>query len=134
MLECEVACRISYRNTSYKLHLYAEKHNPGAKEHLAVVFGEIYSRSLNKYRENDDEEIRMRRGAVKNHQENENDSGCVLIRIHSCCFTGEVLQSGRCDCGEQLSETIQLMSESGRGVLLYLNQEGRGIGLKQKMM
>lgn len=57
----------------------------------------------------------------------------VLVRVHSECFTGDVLGSVRCDCGEQLQQAIHLISEEGRGVLVYLRQEGRGIGLIDKL-
>ena len=56
-----------------------------------------------------------------------------LVRIHSECFTGDLLGSMRCDCGEQLRGAIQRMAEDGSGVLLYLAQEGRGIGLVNKL-
>ena len=55
------------------------------------------------------------------------------VRIHSECFTGDVLGSRRCDCGDQLDKALQLISEYGRGVLVYLRQEGRGIGLLKKL-
>lgn len=57
----------------------------------------------------------------------------VLARLHSACFTGDVLGSLKCDCGPQLQAALQQMGEAGAGVLLYLNQEGRGIGLANKM-
>jgi len=57
----------------------------------------------------------------------------VLVRIHSECFTGDVLGSRRCDCGEQLNRSLQLIADEGAGVLVYLRQEGRGIGLLQKL-
>lgn len=57
----------------------------------------------------------------------------VLVRIHSECFTGDVLGSRRCDCGEQLQRSIAEIAESGSGVLVYLRQEGRGIGLEEKL-
>lgn len=57
----------------------------------------------------------------------------VLVRIHSECFTGDVLGSLRCDCGAQLDAALQKIAEEGRGVLLYLRQEGRGIGLLDKL-
>ncbi|GMU56433.1 MAG: GTP cyclohydrolase-2 [Candidatus Xenobia bacterium] len=57
----------------------------------------------------------------------------VLTRIHSECFTGDVLGSLRCDCGAQLEASLQLIARAGRGVLLYLRQEGRGIGLADKL-
>ncbi len=57
----------------------------------------------------------------------------VPVRIHSECFTGDVLGSRRCDCGEQLELAMQLIDEAGYGVLIYLRQEGRGIGLLKKL-
>jgi GTP cyclohydrolase II len=57
----------------------------------------------------------------------------VLVRLHSACFTGDVLGSLKCDCGPQLQAAMAAMAEGGSGVLLYLNQEGRGIGLANKM-
>ena len=57
----------------------------------------------------------------------------VLVRVHSRCLTGDVFHSARCDCGPQLDAAMQRISEEGRGVLLYLNQEGRGIGLANKI-
>jgi GTP cyclohydrolase II len=57
----------------------------------------------------------------------------VLARVHSACFTGDVLGSLKCDCGPQLNAALAQMAEAGAGVLLYLNQEGRGIGLANKM-
>jgi 3,4-dihydroxy 2-butanone 4-phosphate synthase/GTP cyclohydrolase II len=73
------------------------------KEHLALVMGQI------------------------TNQQN------VLARVHSECFTGDVLGSQRCDCGEQLHQAMRLIAEEGQGVILYLRQEGRGIGLEQKL-
>jgi 3,4-dihydroxy 2-butanone 4-phosphate synthase/GTP cyclohydrolase II len=57
----------------------------------------------------------------------------VLVRVHSSCLTGDVLHSIRCDCGAQLDAAMQRIGAEGRGVLLYLNQEGRGIGLVGKL-
>ena len=57
----------------------------------------------------------------------------VLTRLHSACFTGDVLGSLKCDCGPQLKAALRAMGDEGAGVLLYLNQEGRGIGLANKM-
>ena len=57
----------------------------------------------------------------------------VLVRVHSKCLTGDVFHSARCDCGMQLEAALQQISRAGRGVLLYLNQEGRGIGLANKL-
>ncbi len=57
----------------------------------------------------------------------------VLVRIHSQCLTGDVFASERCDCGDQLHEALRLMSDAGTGVLVYQQQEGRGIGLINKL-
>jgi 3,4-dihydroxy 2-butanone 4-phosphate synthase/GTP cyclohydrolase II len=57
----------------------------------------------------------------------------VLVRVHSECLTGDALGSLRCDCGEQLEQALQAIEEAGKGVVLYLRQEGRGIGLAAKM-
>ncbi len=73
------------------------------KEHLALIKGEVAGRSN------------------------------VLVRIHSECFTGDVLGSQRCDCGEQLDQSLRQIAQEGQGVLIYLRQEGRGIGLLKKL-
>jgi 3,4-dihydroxy 2-butanone 4-phosphate synthase/GTP cyclohydrolase II len=57
----------------------------------------------------------------------------VLVRVHSSCFTGDILGSLRCDCGEQLHVAMQMVQQEGKGVILYMNQEGRGIGLVNKL-
>ena len=57
----------------------------------------------------------------------------VLTRVHSSCFTGDILGSMRCDCGEQLHKAMQMVEKEGTGVILYMNQEGRGIGLVNKL-
>lgn len=73
------------------------------KEHLAVVKGDVRGKSD------------------------------VLVRVHSECFTGDVLSSKRCDCGEQLQRAVGMIADAGEGVLIYLRQEGRGIGLLDKL-
>ncbi|MCC6239553.1 MAG: bifunctional 3,4-dihydroxy-2-butanone-4-phosphate synthase/GTP cyclohydrolase II [Phycisphaerales bacterium] len=57
----------------------------------------------------------------------------VLVRVHSECLTGDVFGSGRCDCGDQLAAAMQAIDKAGKGVLVYLRQEGRGIGLSNKL-
>ncbi|MDR2814005.1 MAG: bifunctional 3,4-dihydroxy-2-butanone-4-phosphate synthase/GTP cyclohydrolase II [Prevotellaceae bacterium] len=57
----------------------------------------------------------------------------VLVRVHSSCATGDILGSCRCDCGAQLHEAMRMVEQEGRGVIIYLNQEGRGIGLFNKI-
>ncbi|MCP5094690.1 MAG: GTP cyclohydrolase II [Chloroflexi bacterium] len=73
------------------------------KEHLALLYGDV------------------------SHQQD------VLVRIHSECFTGDVLGSLRCDCGPQLHEAMQMIANAGAGAIIYLRQEGRGIGLLDKL-
>ncbi|HWQ83593.1 MAG TPA: GTP cyclohydrolase II [Anaerolineales bacterium] len=77
--------------------------NHDQKEHLALIMGEIEGKSD------------------------------ILVRLHSECFTGDVLGSHRCDCGEQLHQAMKLIAEAGTGVVVYLRQEGRGIGLLDKL-
>ncbi|RKP30068.1 GTP cyclohydrolase II [Metschnikowia bicuspidata] len=142
------------------LHLY--ENNFDTKEHLAIVFGEdIRSRSLFKQRPNDTQKDRMIRGAYvgtlfpgrecankddkhgKELRFDENGdlvpdpettfTDDVLARIHSECYTGETTWSARCDCGEQFNEAGRLMGENGHGCIVYLRQEGRGIGLGEKL-
>lgn len=80
-----------------------------------------YSNSID-----DKEHIAFVKGDVTNKQG-------IPVRIHSECFTGDVLGSRRCDCGEQLDMALQIINEVGCGVLIYLRQEGRGIGLLKKL-
>lgn len=61
------------------------------------------------------------------------DGEPVLVRVHSECLTGDVFSSARCDCGEQLQQALALIATEGRGVLLYVRQEGRGVGLHNKL-
>jgi len=57
----------------------------------------------------------------------------VLVRVHDECLTGDIFGSLRCDCGEQLHSALQIIQKEGKGVLLYMRQEGRGIGLENKL-
>jgi GTP cyclohydrolase II len=75
----------------------------GAEEHVALVIGEPTAQ------------------------------GRVLVRVHSECWTGEVLRSRKCDCRDQLDEALRAMQKAGSGVVVYLRQEGRGIGLGNKI-
>ncbi|CAO3593532.1 unnamed protein product [Absidia cylindrospora] len=69
-----------------------------------------------------------------NHNSNHQQEQMIpLVRVHLECFTGETVHSGRCDCGEQLDEAMRQMQLAGRGVIVYLRQEGRGIGLLEKL-
>ena len=95
----------------FKLHAYESTidHSP----HLALCKGGIGDRDES--------------GQVEQHDEP------VLVRVHSECLTGDVFGSGRCDCGDQLAQAMQRIEQEGKGVLLYLRQEGRGIGLTNKL-
>jgi len=86
-----------------EFHLHLYHNNHDDKEHLALVLGDIRGRSD------------------------------VLVRVHSECFTGDVLSSRRCDCGEQLRHALEQIAAAEAGVLVYLRQEGRGIGLLDKL-
>jgi len=57
----------------------------------------------------------------------------VLVRMHSECLTGDVFGSERCDCGDQIRQSLKMIDEEGKGVLVYMHQEGRGIGLTNKI-
>jgi len=61
------------------------------------------------------------------------EDDAVMVRVHSSCLTGDIFGSCRCDCGEQLQKAMELIQEEGRGVIVYMNQEGRGIGLLNKL-
>ncbi len=61
------------------------------------------------------------------------DDEPILCRVHSSCMTGDIFQSKRCECGEQLHKAMQMVNQAGKGIIVYLNQEGRGIGLMNKI-
>ncbi|KAI4121398.1 MAG: hypothetical protein LQ347_006873 [Umbilicaria vellea] len=160
-VNCVVRARIpTVTGAEMFLHLY--QNDVDNKEHLAIVFGpHIRSRSLDTPQPGETEMDRMIRGAYvgrlhpgrtsSRHDpqplETLNKSASAptasittnpsapLVRIHSECYTGETAWSARCDCGEQLDEAARLMSlpSSTGGVIVYLRQEGRGIGLGEKL-
>ena len=55
----------------------------------------------------------------------------ILVRVHSSCMTGDIFGSCRCECGEQLHKAMEMIEAAGKGVIVYMNQEGRGIGLME---
>jgi 3,4-dihydroxy 2-butanone 4-phosphate synthase/GTP cyclohydrolase II len=87
----------------FTLHVFRERNNPESGQHLAMV---------------------------KGSWEKEEP---VLVRVHSSCLTGDILGSLRCDCGDQLHNAMKMVESAGKGVVLYMNQEGRGIGLLNKL-
>jgi 3,4-dihydroxy 2-butanone 4-phosphate synthase/GTP cyclohydrolase II len=108
-----MACaRIPTDVGEFTLCLY--HNNLDGKEHLALIAGDF--------------DIGRREGsqATSRHAD-------VMVRVHSECFTGDVLGSRRCDCGPQLATAMALIAQEGRGVILYMRQEGRGIGLLEKL-
>ncbi|KAH8171253.1 GTP cyclohydrolase II domain-containing protein [Sarocladium implicatum] len=151
-VQCIVRARIP-TTTGNEMFLHLYTNNVDNKEHLAIVFGNhIRSTSLDAPREGETEMDRMIRGAYTGRlfpgrttsamtgnqatQENNRQSGAPLVRIHSECYTGETAWSARCDCGEQLDEAARLMSlpsNANGGIIIYLRQEGRGIGLGEKL-
>jgi 3,4-dihydroxy 2-butanone 4-phosphate synthase / GTP cyclohydrolase II len=114
-----VADLIAYRRQHEKLveRVVATK--------LPTAFGEF---SAVGYRSlvDDKHHVAMVKGKVSGKED-------VLVRVHSECLTGDVFHSLRCDCGEQLAAALAMIEEEGQGVLLYLSQEGRGIGLLNKL-
>jgi 3,4-dihydroxy 2-butanone 4-phosphate synthase/GTP cyclohydrolase II len=103
LIEQLVSVNMPTKFGNFKLKIFKEKNNPSAQEHMALVKGSW-----------------------------EIDEP-VLVRVHSSCFTGDILGSLRCDCGDQLHEAMKMVEKEGKGVVLYMNQEGRGIGLLNKL-
>ncbi|KAI9290809.1 GTP cyclohydrolase II [Neoconidiobolus thromboides FSU 785] len=130
-IRCMVRTRIPMEYGNFYVHLY--QNNQDNKEHLAIVYGEkIKSKSLNQKWVNDNDYQRLIRGAEDSIVNTPEDL-IPLSRIHSECFTGETIGSKRCDCGEQLDLALNLIKQNGDGILLYLRQEGRNIGLLNKL-
>ncbi|ORX46342.1 GTP cyclohydrolase II [Hesseltinella vesiculosa] len=163
-IQCQVRARIP-TNEGGEMYLHLYKNNQDTKEHLAIVYGDLRSRSLDETWASETILNRIVRGAYYGRLEEivaeeaakltpdqmdylerqqqqakaewearvHDDKPVPLVRIHSECFTGETVHSARCDCGEQLDEAMRQMQLAGRGVIVYLRQEGRGIGLLEKL-
>jgi len=114
-----IADLIKYRKKKDKLI------NKAAEAELPTKFGDfrikVYTNEVNNR-----EHIALIKGDVKGKED-------VMVRVHSQCITGDIFGSRRCDCGEQLAKALQQIEDEGRGVLLYMRQEGRGIGLINKI-
>lgn len=115
-----IADIISYRRNTEKLIKRA------AEAEMPTKYGEFkvvaYENIIN-----GEHHVALVKGNVSSTEES------VLVRVHSECLTGDAFHSLRCDCGEQLSAALQAINSKGRGVLLYMRQEGRGIGLVNKV-
>jgi len=110
---------ISYRAAHEKhVEAVAEANLPTDSGEFRII---VYKNSFD-----DKEHVAIVKGDVGNGEP-------VLVRVHSECLTGDILGSLRCDCGPQLKEALKKIEEEGRGVLLYMRQEGRGIGLANKI-
>ena len=88
-------------------------------------FGE-FTLKLFEDRINGDHHVAIQKGEIK-------DDSITMVRVHSQCLTGDIFGSMRCDCGLQLEESLRMIENNGHGLLVYLRQEGRGIGLKNKI-
>lgn len=110
--------------TVEELKQYLEEQRPTVQ--LPTAYGDF---ELTLFEDNAGEEhLLLTKGDLRKSEEP------LLVRIHSECLTGDVFGSHRCDCGDQLHEAMRMISERGTGAILYLRQEGRGIGLKNKLL
>jgi 3,4-dihydroxy 2-butanone 4-phosphate synthase/GTP cyclohydrolase II len=116
---CTIAALIEYRRTREKLVEQVEVVK------LPTDYGEF---DLHLYRSRVDGQhhLALVRGEIAGQKN-------VLVRVHSECLTGDVFGSRRCDCGPQLHQAMRQVADAGRGVILYMRQEGRGIGLAPKI-
>jgi 3,4-dihydroxy 2-butanone 4-phosphate synthase/GTP cyclohydrolase II len=110
LIRLETSARLPTRFGEFAIHCYSAKADP--EPHLALTLGIP---------------------TPKDDQPNVPIDQPVLVRAHSECLTGDVFASSRCDCGEQLERAQARIAEEGRGVILYMRQEGRGIGLVNKI-
>nr|MBU1327789.1 bifunctional 3,4-dihydroxy-2-butanone-4-phosphate synthase/GTP cyclohydrolase II [Candidatus Omnitrophota bacterium] len=116
---CTIASLINYRRKSERLVTCIASSQIPTDYGIFKLY--LYESSVDKY-----QHIALVKGDVKGKRD-------VLVRVHSECLTGDIFGSRRCDCGEQLRKTMKLIGERPRGVLLYMRQEGRGIGLANKI-
>jgi len=115
---CSIASLIEYRRKSEKLiERIAETILPtGFGKYKLILYRDLINKQIH---------LALTMGELKNE--------AVLVRVHSECLTGDVFESLRCDCGKQLKKAMQIIAQEKRGVILYMNQEGRGIGLIDKI-
>ena len=116
---CTIASLINYRRKSEKLVTCVASSRIPTDYGIFKLY--LYESSIDKY-----QHMALVKGDIKGKKD-------VLVRVHSECLTGDIFGSRRCDCGEQLHKSFKLIGERQRGVLLYMRQEGRGIGLVNKI-
>ena len=97
-----------------------------AEQEFPTIHGGMYRAIVYRNEVDGVEHIALVKGDIENADK-------VLVRVHSECLTGDVFGSERCDCGDQIRQSLRLIDEQGRGVLIYMHQEGRGIGLTNKI-
>ncbi len=108
---------------------YRLKHESLIKREIGIEMPTTYGDfDMVAYRQLNTDEIHL--ALVKGTWEK---SEPIMVRVHSSCMTGDIFGSCRCDCGEQLHKALQMIEQEGKGVVLYMNQEGRGIGLLNKL-
>ncbi len=114
-----IASIVNYRMQHEKLvYRVAEADLPTKYGHFRII---VYKNRIDDY-----EHVALVKGTVKRDE-------AVLVRVHSSCVTGDILGSLRCDCGDQLHAAMRMVEKEGKGVVLYMQQEGRGIGLSNKI-
>ncbi|MCI5560891.1 MAG: bifunctional 3,4-dihydroxy-2-butanone-4-phosphate synthase/GTP cyclohydrolase II [Phocaeicola sp.] len=114
-----IADLISYR---LKQESLVEK---GVEVHMPTAYGDFRLIPF-KQKSNGLEHVALIKGEIRPDEP-------ILVRVHSSCITGDIFGSKRCDCGDQLHKAMELIEKEGKGTIIYLNQEGRGIGLMDKM-
>ena len=113
LVEKTVCVNLPTRWGEFTLHYYRSKVDPPQTgEHIAICCGGVGTRDSSPAAPIEEP---------------------VLVRVHDECFTGDILGSLRCDCGEQLQRSLQMIQKAGKGLVLYMRQEGRGIGLESKL-
>jgi 3,4-dihydroxy 2-butanone 4-phosphate synthase/GTP cyclohydrolase II len=97
-----------------------------AEEVFPTIHGGMYKAIVYRNEVDNTEHMALLKGEIR-------DGDSVLVRMHSECLTGDVFGSERCDCGDQIRQSLRLIDEQGKGILIYMHQEGRGIGLTNKI-
>lgn len=126
----EIADKFDLKLVSIKdLIAYRMEHESLVTEEITVDMPTEHGQfKLKAFRQNNTGETHL---ALYNGEWNEDEP--VLVRVHSSCVTGDIFGSYRCDCGNQLHSAMEMVNREGKGVVLYMNQEGRGIGLVNKL-